>query len=206
VKPPIPRLKRLAKEVWRRRPQQTVQEKFPQFEIGRGTYGIPKIRSWQEGPTLRIGAFCSIAANVQIFLGGEHRVDWVTTYPFSVFWPSARRIRGHPRIRGDVVIGNDVWLGTDATILSGVTIGDGAVIGAGAVVSKDVPPYTIVVGNPGTILRRRFDERTIERLLELRWWDKDDNWIKQYLPLMLDVDASAFLDAAEQSGRPNGID
>jgi acetyltransferase-like isoleucine patch superfamily enzyme len=190
-------IKGLLKDTWRRRPQKTIQQKFPQFDIGRGTYGIPKIRSWREGPTLRIGAFCSIAANVQIFLGGEHRVDWVTTYPFSLFWPDARHIEGHPRIKGDVVIGNDVWIGTDAIILSGVTVGDGAVIGAGAVVGKAVPPYAIVLGNPAQVVRRRFDDATIERLLRLSWWDWDDDEINRFLPLMLTDDPGPFLDAAE---------
>ena len=180
------------------RRRKTIQEKYRQFEIGRGTYGTPRIRSWREGPTLRIGSFCSIAANAQIFLGGEHRTDWVTTYPFSQFWEEARHIPGHPRIKGDVVIGNDVWIGSDAIILSGVTIGDGAVIGAGAVVSRSVPPYAVVIGNPAQVVRNRFDDATIERLLALRWWSWDDAEIKRFLPLMLSDDPGPFLDAAEQ--------
>ncbi|CAB4862193.1 unannotated protein [freshwater metagenome] len=177
--------------------QPTIQEKYPQFQIGRGTYGTPRIRSWQEGPTVRIGAFCSIAKGSQIFIGGEHRVDWVTTYPFSVFWPEARHITGHPRIRGDVNIGNDVWIGSDAMIMSGVTIGDGAVIGAAAVVARDVPPYAIVVGNPGVVVRKRFSDDIIARLLDLKWWDWDDERIKRHLPLMLANDPEGFLAAAE---------
>ena len=194
--------KRIVKRMYRRLTDKPIQEKFPQFDIGRGTYGIPKIRSWQEGPTLRIGAFCSIAANVQIFLGGEHRVDWLTTYPFSVFWAEARHIEGHPRIKGDVVIGNDVWIGTDAMILSGVTIGDGAVIGAGAVVGKDVPPYSIVIGNPGVVVRRRFTEEVIGRLLAIQWWNWDDDRIKKVLPLLLSDDPEPFLAAAAAVGLP----
>jgi|CXWL01.1.fsa_nt_gi acetyltransferase-like isoleucine patch superfamily enzyme len=178
------------------RPKPTIQEKYPQFEIGRGTYGIPLIRSWNEGPVLRIGNFCSIAARVQILLGGEHRVDWVTTYPFSVFWPSASGVEGHPRIRGDVVIGNDVWLGTEATIMSGVTIGDGAVVGAKAVVTRDVPPYAVVAGNPARLVRFRFSDDEIERLLALRWWDWGDERIGEFLPLLLSTDVVRFLDAA----------
>jgi chloramphenicol O-acetyltransferase type B len=187
----------MGKRVWRARPQPTIHEKYPQFEIGRGTYGIPRIRSWQEGPTLRIGAFCSISQEVQIFLGGEHRVDWVTTYPFSLFWKSARHIHGHPRIRGDVTIGNDVWIGWGATIMSGVAVGDGAVLGAGSVVAKDVPPYAVVVGNPARVVRKRFDEAAIARLLRIRWWDWDDERIERLLPLMLDTDIERFLEAAE---------
>ncbi|MGH9084630.1 MAG: CatB-related O-acetyltransferase [Acidimicrobiales bacterium] len=194
------RIKLEVKKLWARRRRKTIQEKFRQFDIGRGTYGIPQIRSWREGPTLKIGAFCSIAANVQIFLGGEHRTDWITTYPFSVFWPSARQIEGHPRIKGDVIIGNDVWIGTGALILSGVTIGDGSVIGAGAVVGRSVPPYAVVVGNPAEVVRKRFDEHTIGRLLRIRWWDWDDSKIEQFLPLMLSGDPEPFLRAAESAG------
>lgn len=139
---------------------------------------------------------------MQIFLGGEHRVDWLTTYPFSVFWAEARHIEGHPRIKGDVVIGNDVWIGTDAMILSGVTIGDGAVIGAGAVVGKDVPPYSIVIGNPGVVVRRRFTEEVIGRLLAIQWWNWDDDRIKKVLPLLLSDDPEPFLAAAAAVGLP----
>jgi acetyltransferase-like isoleucine patch superfamily enzyme len=195
------RVKLWVKRLWFERTQKPIQEKFPQFDIGRGTYGIPKIRSWREGPTLRIGSFCSIAANVQIFLGGEHRTDWITTYPFSLFWEEARHIEGHPRIRGDVVIGNDVWIGTDAMIMSGVTVGDGAVIGAGAVVAKSIPPYGIAVGNPAQVIRMRFDADTIDRLRGLQWWSWDDEKIKHFLPLMLSDDPRPFLDAAEARER-----
>ena len=125
-----------------------IHEKYPQYKIGRGTYGYPEIFSWNEGATLQIGAFCSIASGVKLFLGGEHRVDWVTTYPFNVLWESGRHITGHPRTKGDVIIGNDVWIGTEAVILSGVRIGDGAVVAARAVVTKDMEPYAIYGGNP----------------------------------------------------------
>lgn len=190
-------LKRFMKN-WYRRCRPTIQEKYPQFKIGRGTYGTPKIRSWQQGPTLRIGSFCSIADGAQIFIGGEHRVDWITTYPFSLFWSEARHIKGHPRIRGDVNIGNDVWIGADSMILSGVTVGDGAVIGAGAVVARDVPPYAIVVGNPARIVRKRFSDETIERLLTVKWWDWNDDRIRKHLPLLLNDDPEGFLAAAEE--------
>ena len=190
-------MRKRAKALMNSRPKPTIQEKYPQFEIGRGTYGQPLIRSWQEGLVVRIGAYCSISEGVQIFLGGEHRVDWTTTYPFSVFWPYARHIEGHPRIRGDVLIGNDVWLGADSMIMSGVTVGHGAVVGAGAVVTKDVPPYSVCVGNPAKVARTRFPDDVVRRLLELRWWDWPEDKIEQFLPLMLSSDIVAFLDAAE---------
>ncbi len=176
----------------------SIHEAFPQYDIGRATYGIPKV-IWggDGGATLRIGAFCSIAGEVEIFLGGEHRVDWVTTFPFSVMWPSASHIEGHPATKGDVVVGNDVWIGRRATLLSGVTIGDGAVVGSCSLVTKDVAPYTIVGGNPARPVRARFDEATVERLLAIRWWDWDDATIERFLPLMLSDRIEDFLAAAE---------
>ena len=143
-------------------------------QIGEFTYGHPRILSWDDHTSLKIGKFCSIAEGVTILLGGEHRIDWISTYPFPAFagdWPGAERITGHPRSKGDVVIGNDVWIGVDATILSGVTIGDGAVIGAGSVVTKDVPAYTVVAGNPAKVIYTRFSPQEVQLLLKLKWWD-----------------------------------
>ena len=123
--------------------------------IGAHTYGAPLVRWWGEPANLSIGRFCSIADDVQIFLGGNHRTDWVTTYPFPVFraWHEARGIAGHPATRGDVHIGHDVWLGSGSVILSGVTIGHGAVIGCRAVVSRDVPAgpvaSSVITYSPG---------------------------------------------------------
>ena len=175
-----------------------IQNKYPQYEFGRGTYGDPMILSWNEGATLKMGAFCSIAPGVKIFLGGDHRVDWITTYPFSALWESGRRIAGHPKTKGDVIIGNDVWIGTEAVIMSGVTIGDGAVIGARAVVAKDIEPYAIYAGNPARLKRKRFDESTILQLLELEWWHLADEQIEQLLPLLLDTDIHAFISKVKQ--------
>jgi len=149
-----------------------------QNNIGEYTYGNPTILDWDEGAKLKIGKFCSIAENVTIFLGGEHRTDWITTYPFSALnkdWPEAQRINGHPKTKGDVIIGNDVWIGRGVVILSGVKIGNGAVIGTQSVVTRDVPAYTIVAGNPAKIIRQRFDQEDINKLEKLKWW----NWSKE---------------------------
>lgn len=183
----------------RKAKQKTLQQRYPKYQIGRGTYGDPKILTWGEDATLRIGDFCSIADGVQIALGGEHRTDWVTTFPFNVLWDEAKHIEGHPKTKGDVIIGNDVWIATEAIIMSGVTIGDGAVIGARALVAKDVPPYTIVGGNPAKIIKQRFPDDIVERLLALQWWNWEDQRIAEQLPLLLNHDIEAFLDAAEQS-------
>jgi len=175
-----------------------IRERYPQYEIGRGTYGRPKISSWGERATFRIGAFCSIAHGVKIYLGGEHRTDWVTTYPFNYLWKSAKHIKGHPKTKGDVIIGNDVWIGAGAVILSGVTVGDGAAIGNNAVVAKDVPPYAIVAGNPASIVRKRFDEETIHHLLKIKWWEWEDNRIEKFLPLLLNSNIEEFLKVVDK--------
>jgi acetyltransferase-like isoleucine patch superfamily enzyme len=133
-----------------------------------------------------------------VFLGGNHRVDWVTTYPFRIFRQSARHITGHPATKGDVIIGNDVWIGAGAVILSGVTIGDGAVIATEAVVNRSVPPYCIVGGNPAQLLKKRFDDEIIQRLLAVEWWDWDDETIDEFMPLLSSPDIEKFLDEAEK--------
>lgn len=158
--------------------------------IGEYTYGNPLILDWGEGANLYIGKFYSIADNVVIFLGGEHRTEWITTYPFSaqVFnleWPEANQIKGHPKTKGDVVIGNDVWIGYKTTILSGIKIGDGAVVGTQSVVTKNVDPYTIVAGNPAKLIRKRFDDKIIKKLLQLKWWNWPINKIKENIHILL---------------------
>ncbi len=174
-----------------------LREKYPQYKIGKGSYGSPKILTWNEGATLKIGAFCSIADDVTIFLGGEHRVDWVTTYPFNALWEKGKHVTGCPRTKGDVIIGNDVWVGHEAVIMSGVKIGDGAVIGSRCVVTKNVAPYSIVAGNPARIIRKRFDDATIQQLLELKWWNWTNEEIEEMLPLLLSSDLDAFIAGAK---------
>ena len=155
------------------------------YKVGRGTYGKPIVHSWGEPSTLKIGKFCSISGNVHILLGGNHRTDWITTYPFPVFWDSAKHFTEQSISKGDVLIGNDVWVGMESMILSGVKIGNGAVIGARAVVSKDVPPYSIVAGNPAAVVKKRFPEEDISTLEKIQWWDWDDSKIKAAMHLLL---------------------
>jgi acetyltransferase-like isoleucine patch superfamily enzyme len=160
-----------------------------QISVGRFTYGFENVsvRQWDEGAALKIGSFCSIADNITIFLGGNHRTDWITTFPFGHIYQDelgGENIKGHPSTRGDVVIGNDVWICSGVTIMSGVSVGDGAVLSVNAVVVKDVMPYEIVGGNPAKVLKRRFDSDIIDLLLKLKWWDLPLDVIKgieQYL-------------------------
>ena len=159
------------------------------IKVGRFTYGFENlsIRQWDEGATLKIGAFCSLASNINIFLGGNHRTDWVSTFPFGHIYQDelgGSGILGHPSTKGDVIIGNDVWIGFGVTIMSGIHIGDGAVIAANACVVKDVAPYNIVGGNPAKSVKQRFENDIIDILLRLRWWDLPLEDIKKILKIL----------------------
>lgn len=146
---------------------------------GRYSYGVPKLLSFPSGGRLVVGSFCSIADEVTILLGGDHDSRRMSTYPFNALWPEDG-LPPHETTKGDVELGNDVWIGYGALILSGVKIGDGAVVGAGAVVTRDVPPYAVVVGNPAEVLRYRFGPEKIEVLLTIRWWDWPDEEIREH--------------------------
>lgn len=173
-------------------------QRYPHYQIGVGTYGLPIVHDWQEGSTLKIGSYTSIAEQVEIFLGGHHRPDWVSTYPFPAMIPEAEHIEGFAITRGDVVIGSDVWLCSKAVILSGVTIGHGAVIAAGAVVSRDVAPYSVVAGNPARHVRWRFSEDVCNALLEAVWWEWPEQELRSISHLLCSNKLDAFLSYARQ--------
>lgn len=128
------------------------------------------------GDKLIIGKFCMIASDVTFIMNGAaHLVEAVSAYPFAIFggaWSKAMDGKTYPN-KGNTVIGNDVWIGYKATIMAGVQIGDGAIIGTNATVTKDVPPYTVVGGNPAKIIKQRFSDEKIKELLEIKWWDWD---------------------------------
>jgi acetyltransferase-like isoleucine patch superfamily enzyme len=168
------------------------------FEIGAFSYGRPRVRFPWSGARLSIGRYCSIAERVEIFLGGNHRPEWITTYPFSGMkglWPEAPETAEFQTTRGDVVIGHDVWIGSGAVILSGVAIGHGAVVAARAVVTKDVPPYGIVGGNPARLIRLRFSEEIVDRLLQAAWWDLPPEAVSALIPLLQSDRIEEFVDA-----------
>lgn len=179
------------------RDQTRYRRVYPQFEFGPCTYGMPDVRYWDKVSMLRVGAYCSISKNVQMFLGGNHRTDWISTYPFPFFYPEESDIKDFSLSRGDINIGSDVWLCQDCTILSGITIGHGAVVANGAIVTKDVAPYSIVAGNPAKHIRWRFDDTTRQALLKSAWWNWPEEEVLSIISLLCSGDIAGFLKYAE---------
>jgi virginiamycin A acetyltransferase len=152
----------------------------------------------QVGDKLIIGKFCAIAQGAQFIMNGaNHPLNGFSTYPWSSFagwqenapveWPN----------KGDTVLGNDVWIGREAVIMPGITIGHGAIIGTRAVVSRDVPPYAVVVGNPAGVSKKRFDDATIAELLDIAWWDWPYDKIAKHIPAIAGQDIQALRLAAK---------
>lgn len=140
---------------------------------------------------LIIGKFCQIASGVEFVMNGaNHQMNAVTTYPFYTLegWEQNAPSLNDLPIKGDTVIGNDVWIGQNATILPGVHIGDGAIIGASSVVGSDIEPYTIVVGNPARVIRKRFDDELIDIMEKLKWWDRSIEEINSLIPILTSSD------------------
>lgn len=149
------------------------------------------------GDRLVIGRYCSIAAEVRFIMnGGNHPTTWVSTFPFPIFgagWEVA--MPDQWPMKGDTTVGHDVWIGYGAVIMPGVTVGNGAIIAAATVVTRDVPAYAIVGGNPATVLRYRFDEATIHRLQRLAWWTWDAGKVTRNVKAL----CAADLDALERA-------
>ena len=145
------------------------------------------------GDKLVIGKFCQIASGTKFIMGpANHRISSVSTYPFHVFGGAWRdntppHLSQLPR-KGDIVVGNDVWLGRESVVMPGVSIGDGAIVGAYSVVTRDVPPYGVVGGNPARLIKKRFSDEWIAILLELKWWDFEAEKLVKFLPLLCDPD------------------
>lgn len=147
---------------------------------------------------LVIGKFCQIADGVQfITSSANHRYDGISTFPFAVFGGGAREGRASlPSGGADTVIGHDVWIGQGARILPGAQIGNGVIVGAGAVVAGQIPPYSVIVGNPCSVLRRRFDLAQIEKLEQVRWWDWPIEEILANEEIICGGDVDALIQAA----------
>ncbi|MCB1111138.1 MAG: CatB-related O-acetyltransferase [Chlamydiia bacterium] len=149
---------------------------------------------------LTIGKFCQIAYGAKFILNdANHQMNGFSTFPFFIFgkWnENCRQWNNYSPVfpeKGDTFVGNDVWVGHESVIMPGVAIGDGAIIGARAVVTKDVPPYTIVGGNPARAIKRRFSDDIIDKLLEIQWWNWDFDTISQNIPAIVGADIQRLL-------------
>ena len=138
------------------------------------------------GDKLIIGKFCQIGKGVEFIMNGaNHQLNAVSTFPFYIFegWEQKPNIADLTN-KGDTVVGNDVWIGQNVTILPGVHIGDGSIIGANSVVAKDIPPYSVAVGNPAVVRKKRFDDELIDLLIKFKWWDKSIEEINKLIPIL----------------------
>jgi virginiamycin A acetyltransferase len=172
--------------------------KNPSIIVGDFTYiadsdfesHVTHFYSWSRD-NLIIGKFCQIAAGVEFVMNdANHKMNAVTTFPFYTLegWEMKIPDPAEMPFKGNTVIGNDVWIGQNAVILPGVHVGDGAIIGANSVVGSDVAPYTIVIGNPAKVLRKRFDDELIGLLLKFKWWDKSIEEINALIPILTSSD------------------
>ncbi len=170
---------------------------FQNTSIGKHTYTGCDTRIYNA----TLGKFCSISWHVTIG-GGEHKIDRITTHDF-LYNPNSnfnifKTEDWHNRYEKKVEIGNDVWIGAGSVILRGVMIGDGAVVGANSVITKDIPPYAVVAGNPGRIIKFRFSDDIIDRIIKLNWWDLDDSVIINELESFRDGDIIQTLNKLEK--------
>ena len=172
------------------------------IHAGRYTYGTQNISiEGNGGYSIRFGAFCSIASRCKVWLGGYHRTDWVTTFPFGHIHQNTFNNfdgQGHPIAKGDILVGNDVWIAADCTLMSGINIGDGAVIANNSHVISDVPAYSIYGGNPGKVIKYRFNEEIIKELIELKWWNFSDYKINLLTPFLCSKDIEKFIQQAKK--------
>jgi len=171
------------------------------WHADRGTYFDRNVNiiTWSDDYKIILGKYNSIGRDCNFFLHANHRVDWITTSS-QLLGPVTPEIAdmhmklGHPTCKGDIVIENDVWIGAKSTIMSGVKIHNGAVVGANSVVTKDVPPYAIVGGNPAQILRYRFSFEQIQKLLEISWWNWNENKIRENAKQMWSENIDEFIE------------
>ena len=155
----------------------------------------------------RIGNFCSISHGLRFSFLGKHNYEWVTTYPFYNFYekwnfeipplwskgiPDMTKIEPEP-----IIVENDVWIAANVTIKENVRVGNGAVVAMGSLVTKDVPPYALVGGNPAKVIKFRFNEKQIEELLKIAWWNWSDEEVAKVLPLLLSDEINAFIKLAK---------
>src|SRR5690606_23299813 len=147
---------------------------------------------------LIIGSYCSIGSGASFIMAGNqgHRYDWISSFPFYYMSEieSFNQSQDGYKSLGNTIVGNDVWIGSEVMIMPGVKIGDGAVIGSRALVTKDVEPYSIVGGNPAKLIKKRFEDKHIEMLLEIKWWNWDESVLAEAIPLLCSNDIDLLYD------------
>jgi acetyltransferase-like isoleucine patch superfamily enzyme len=170
------------------------------MSVGKYSYGYPTIKWNNPNSKLIIGNFCSIAADVTVYLGNGfgHDSKFVSTYPFGYIHQSifTNARNNSKNTNGDVIIGNDVWIGENVIIMSGVRIGDGAIIANNSHVVKNVEPYSLAGGNPAKHIKYRFTKNQIDALLKIQWWNWSDEKINRHLDLLTNANIDEFIRAA----------
>jgi virginiamycin A acetyltransferase len=178
-----------------------MSENLHLWHSDRGTYFDRNVNiiSWSDQYHVHLGKYNSIGRDCNFFLHANHRSDWITTT--SQLWgPVTPEIAdmhmnmGHPSCKGDIIVENDVWIGAKSTIMSGIKIHNGAIVGATATVTKDVPPYAIVAGNPAKIVKFRFSPDQIDKLLKISWWNWTEDRIKTEAMLLWSDNIDTFID------------
>jgi lipopolysaccharide transport system ATP-binding protein len=176
------------------------------WKADRGTYYDRNVNiiSWSDKYEIHVGKYCSIGRDCNFFLHANHRPDWITTSsqlwgPVTPEIASMHMEMGHPACKGNITVGSDVWIGAKATIMSGIKIGDGAVIAANSHVAKDVEPYALVGGNPAKHIKYRFTKEQIDKLLNIKWWNWDDEKINKFVPLLCNDNIDDFIQTVEDN-------
>lgn len=176
---------------------------FPidKVSVGKKSYGDLNIYHWEaDNEGLNIGSYVSIAPDVKFILGGNHRYDTISTYPFKVKLAKERK---EAYSNGKITVCDDVWIGMNSIIMSGVTVGKGAVIAAGSVVVKDVPEYSIVGGNPARVIKYRFENEIINKLKKINLNELNEEYIVKNINLMYSSVSNEVIDKIIKDNKIN---